>query len=831
MTNKPLFDPTEIEKTISVLIEFDQVFEIRILEPQRHGQRFTPRIISGYFNSFSHVVAALTRLQLHSAKGIYLTLNPVNPSLLARCQNKFHEGKDGAATADKDIICRRWLLIDADPKRPSGISASDEEKEKSRHKMREVFSHLRTKGWPEPIVADSGNGYHLLYRIESSIDNQCIKECLTSLDVQFSDDGVSIDTTVYNPSRIVKLYGTIAAKGDHCPELNRPHRMSMILNVPEKLDIVSSDLLKEITGADFGKAHLPSRDVTKQTQNCSAWDQSKIESFIQAHLIHCNPGQAIPYDGGLKWVLNICPFNSDHTNRSAVIVLKSDGKLGFRCQHDSCTGNNWKTLRNLFEPKQTPSPQTRPPATNQNPDLDEQYGPFIIYGKNDAPVDFNQMHVAAQYAHDHLVLHEPMLNLFYDYDPNTGLWQTMTEAKLAVEIGHTLRNMLRQHGANKLLKKRSENLLRQVRQLLKGLIEKPDIFYNQRATIHVGNGVLHLDLDPPTLNAFSHEYYSRNRSEIAHDENAECPRFLGELLAPALDDDDIALLQKYAGQCLLGYNPSQKFLLLRGTPGGGKSSLVNVLESIIGTHNVSQLRVQHLAERFEIAGFVGKTLLCGKDVPGNFLNSKSAYVLKALVGGDRLDAEQKNVKHRFEVLGEFNVIITSNSRLHLKLDSDSGAWRRRLLIVDYERPVTSKPIPHFDRLLVETEGPGILNWCIAGACDLLEELRTTGKFQITPIQEQRIEALLCESDSVRYFVSECVVARRDSNVTVHELQTAYHNFCEEQGWQAVTVRQFENQITNIMLEIHRTTKRTDITRNKKNQRGFMHVALKGGASS
>ena len=218
-------------------------------------------------------------------------------------------------------------------------------------------------------------------------------------------------------------------------------------------------------------------------------------------------------------------------------------------------------------------------------------------------------------------------------------------------------------------------------------------------------------------------------------------------------------------------------------------------------------------------------------MPGDFLNNKSAYVLKALVGGDRLDAEQKNVKHRFELMGEFNVLITSNTRLHVRLDADSGAWRRRLLIVDYERPPTAKPIPNFDRRLVEEEGPGILNWCIAGALQLLEELETYGRVHLTEVQLKRVDALLSESDSVRYFVGEQVIKDDGSDMTVSELQTAYHNFAEEKGWQAVTVRQFENQVSDIMMEIHRVAKRTDIKRHDKNQRGFARVALRDAGAA
>jgi P4 family phage/plasmid primase-like protien len=361
---------------------------------------------------------------------------------------------------------------------------------------------------------------------------------------------------------------------------------------------------------------------------------------------------------------------------------------------------------------------------------------------------------------------------------------------------------------------------------LKGMIERPDIFDHKRHIIHVGNGVLHLKGDVPTLCPFSSDDYSRNRSEICFDPSVESPKFLNELLRPALPDEDIALLQRYAGQCLLGKNLAQRILLLRGTPGGGKSTLVNVLETVIGTHNVAQLRVPLLTERFEIAGFVGKTLLSGKDVPGDFLNNKAAYVLKALVGGDRLEAEQKNVKHRFEVVGEFNAIITSNCRLHVRLDADTGAWRRRLLILDYEKPPVEKPIPKFDEELVKAEGPGILNWCIEGARMLLAELKEHGRMQMAPAQIDRVEALLSESDSVRQFVTKCVIKDDDADVTVQELVTAYSKFCDEQGWQAVTVRYFENHISDVMMEIHRVAKRTDIKRNDKNQRGFAHVCLR-----
>jgi P4 family phage/plasmid primase-like protien len=449
-----------------------------------------------------------------------------------------------------------------------------------------------------------------------------------------------------------------------------------------------------------------------------------------------------------------------------------------------------------------------------------------LVNANGEPSDVNQMFVAAKYARDTRIMHDPALNQFHCYDPETGLWRPKTEARLLVDLGLALRVMLNDCGCNMLLRKCTGGLLGQILRLLKGMAEQPDAFRQVKQIIHVGNGVLDPGTNPPAFRGFSPGYRSRNRTEVNYVEGAACPRFLDELLRPALGDADISLLQRYAGQCLLGRNLSQRILLIRGTPGGGKGTAVKVIENIIGTHNIQQLRVQHLTGRFELGAYDGKTLLCGRDVPGNFLNTSAAHVLKALVGGDRLSGEKKGVNRRSDLTGEYNVIITSNTHLHVRLDGDSGAWRRRLLILDYELPAPAKPIADFDRVLVDAEGPGILNWCIAGARRLLDELDADGRVQLTEAQSRRVDALLCESDSVRHFITAALVRDGAADVTVQELLPAYASFCERQGWHAVTVRQFENELSDLMMEVHRVTKRTDIKRHDRNQRGFAHVRLK-----
>jgi hypothetical protein len=133
-------------------------------------------------------------------------------------------------TGDIDITKRRWLPVELDPVRPSGISSTDEEHSLAVERAFEIRDALRQRDWPEPIVGDSGNGSHLLYRVElPTSDDELVKRFLQALASRFDDDRVKIDQQVFNPSRIWKLYGTVSRKGDHVAD--RPHRLARILEV------------------------------------------------------------------------------------------------------------------------------------------------------------------------------------------------------------------------------------------------------------------------------------------------------------------------------------------------------------------------------------------------------------------------------------------------------------------------------------------------------------------------------------------------------------------------------------------------------------------------
>jgi hypothetical protein len=180
----------------------------------------TAKALSRTFAADQAGLAALAA-QAHAwdaqgARGVYWTPNPLRADLA-----------DGSSARDADVVARRWLLIDVDPVRPADLPSSDAEKMACWVVADRVRRALVAADWPEPVLADSGNGWHLLLPIEARNDEaskQMCKAFLAELSSRLSTASAKIDTSVYNAARIVRCYGTTTRKGVATAE--RPHRRS-----------------------------------------------------------------------------------------------------------------------------------------------------------------------------------------------------------------------------------------------------------------------------------------------------------------------------------------------------------------------------------------------------------------------------------------------------------------------------------------------------------------------------------------------------------------------------------------------------------------------------
>lgn len=373
-------DKIEVTRALHAFFQPGDVFEIRVLEASTADFR-RPHIESGYFD-YEHIELVSESLRhIQSYRGVYVTINPVDPDLLSRAVYRLrYPGRD-ATTSDADITCRRWLLIDCDAKRKSGIPSSESEHNSALAKASEIRDGLSSMGWPMPIMTDSGNGAQLMYRIDLPTDDNGVVQSVIKEVALASSETVDVDLTVFNPARIWRLPGTMNCKGDSTEQ--RPHRMAKIIDLPV-LEIVPNHKLTEI---------IPIEPSTKKqfssVPSTGYYDPHPfdLDNWIRDYCPEL-AGKEEKWKDGRKWVFDVCPFNPSHTNRSAFVAQLPNGAISFKCHHNGCRKYDWRALRELREPgyveRQTIQPDPDVDLSefmiSENPSIDT---PEITFDESD----------------------------------------------------------------------------------------------------------------------------------------------------------------------------------------------------------------------------------------------------------------------------------------------------------------------------------------------------------------------------------------------------------------------------------------------------------------
>lgn len=332
-----LINEQEIRRAVATLVPDGSVFEVRII-----GKRGKAKPISGYFTDADRLLEAMKTVDLRNVN-VYITLQAVDEDCYSRSQHDHFEA-GVATTTDGDIVGYRWLFIDLDPVRKAEISSTKEELDEAAALGRRVHDYLQDMGFSEPLIACSGNGIHLLYRISLSNTDEnsdLVHRCLIALDMMFSTERVKIDTVNYNPSRISKLYGTLAQKGANTTK--RPHRMSVIIGKNTELIQTKKVYLESLASSVQIEKQKPER---YNDYNPNGFD---IVAWMDRHGLRYTEKSF--RDGGRKFILDECPFDPSHTAPDSMIIQQPGGQIGFKCLHNSCRNHGWRDLWMKIDPQ------------------------------------------------------------------------------------------------------------------------------------------------------------------------------------------------------------------------------------------------------------------------------------------------------------------------------------------------------------------------------------------------------------------------------------------------------------------------------------------------
>jgi len=390
----------------------------------------------------------------------------------------------------------------------------------------------------------------------------------------------------------------------------------------------------------------------------------------------------------------------------------------------------------------------------------------------------------------------PSESQFRQYQEQTGLYELVQEATLIGQLLTKL-NLASQYFPKRLrfnsflgLKKRDR--LKLVIERAQDLLVVENVFKDHSTRfLRFDNGVL--DLNDNSFKSHSPLHPITEKLPVKFDPAAKPEMFLGAFLNNILDQEDINLLQRYSSQFLQGINYSQKILILMGDAGWGKSSLMRIFGSILGWDRIGIIRDRLYRDDSELGHYQYKHLLYAPDMPTQFLNDEKAGLFKQLVGGDPLWAEIEG--RRMVLEGDFPLILACNGKPQIKLDQDSDAWLRRLVVLNFKKPAHEKHLGKMAELLAR-ENSGILNWMLEGRIKLVKDGLQLSQ---TKHQQERANVLLIASESPAAFVRSVLVKSRDAEVGSVELYEHYQAWCKKHQVPPFSSKEF-NQIAKTEIE-------------------------------
>lgn len=716
-----------IRSALALFAQPGDVIEVRV--PKVGGRKSNNA--SGYFSDLDAAAKAAARYD-GKAAGIYVTVNPVDPALLARANERIIEYAE-LSTSDDAILRRRWLLIDCDPKRPAGISSTAEEHAAAHARARAIRDWLELAGWPAPVYADSGNGAHLLYPVVLPNDDasrELQHACLRAIAARFDDDAVTVDQKVFNAARIWKVYGTMARKGDNTSE--RPHRRAAIIDRPAELVPVALDLLRTLA-----------RSVAEPEPNeaVRAGGIDDAGAWLASHGVSYREKPNVPASGATTYQID-CPFDSDHVG-DAYVIKGSRGGLKFGCYHNSCQDRDWRAFRALYEP--LPPPRDKPPTTpsarpSAMPDTPEE--PVAKATKKD---NDDAAYLWAQRFRDRLA-----------YDATSGTWRQWA--------GTHWQQLLPGDPA---LDDAGAEVLRAIGlRVSGGAIDDTARLARRRCLmtftrsmhlVNFANGTL--DVASGTLRPHSPADGLTSCLPYAYDPKGVTPTIDALIAELAPDPAAGRVLRTHIGLALLNDATFHKAVLLLGAPGSGKTTLLLLTAAAMGASPDLPKFAPGLIYRNDREGSLQRgysrdwPMILSDEFPADVLRDEEPF--KAMTAHSAIDSR---IHHAHPVNERWRpkALLAANDMP--QFSDKTGAIKRRLIVITcptirdeaaYDRAMLNRSIAELGAFAAQ---------CIAAAHAAI----AANTYPISRAMEAAYDELVIDGDPVKAWAAERAVLLVDN---------------------------------------------------------------------
>jgi putative DNA primase/helicase len=340
----------------------------------------------------------------------------------------------------------------------------------------------------------------------------------------------------------------------------------------------------------------------------------------------------------------------------------------------------------------------------------------------------------------------------------------------------------------------------------------------------VRNGTV--DVTTGEISAHSPEHWSTRYVDIVYDPDAKCPGWI-KSLERAFEDREpderaklIDLLQEFFGVALAGGARSRtprdlrKALFLYGPPRSGKSTIIEVLEHMLGAHTIVRSNARAVADKHELENFLGASAWITNEQSGLDKPIDTARI-KCLITGEPLSVPRK-YKTATQLVFNGPVVWAGNTQPNFP--ESSRAVYDRTMVVAMERTFSAEDAKRdfeglrpLEWLEARGEFPGIYIWALEGYKRAVER----GHYAHLPELESGASSWRASNDPVYAFVLACTEPCEGVSNTVDCINWSAHAYITHHEGRPPKMGVVKRALATTIPDTHSTAKKGRMPSNTK----------------
>lgn len=299
----------------------------------------------------------------------------------------------------------------------------------------------------------------------------------------------------------------------------------------------------------------------------------------------------------------------------------------------------------------------------------------------------------------------------------------------------------------------------------------------RNGTVNIRNG----ELLPNSATNFTKNKIDTIYDPEAYDENVD--KVLDKISTK--DDNLRCLLEEMMGYSLVPTSKFQKAFILYGGGANGKSTLLDMINEMIGSWNISSLSLNELNHNFKLSEITNRLINIGDDIADSYL--KDTSIFKKLVTGDELTVDRKH-EQPYKIRNYATMVFATNS-LPQSGDKSDG-FLRRLEIIPFNakfKPTDPDYDPFIlDKLTTENAKSYLLNLSIAG----MMRVYHNNRFTKVEMVDDLLEEYNVDNNNVLQFLEEYDI----SDDTTDTAYSEYQFWASKGGTQPYKLRRFNKEL-------------------------------------